>query len=236
MRGCHPGAPEVAFDIIRRLTVSPMRIGVHDPAPSRRPAGPWAGGREPRAVRTGAVRHAGRCHPAIRAGPAAGRPGRGRRRDRRRPAAQRLGGLSPVPLRQLLGQHVLLRGALPGRSSHRPAGEREHLEPEPEHVALRQRGSVHRLPARCGDGRRPRQPERRRGLVSWTRAFSRRSRRPTSFSTRSPPRQLVARARDQRSPGRGAAQDLGRQAPRRAPPRDPTPFARWLRWAARSST
>ena len=87
------------------------------------------------------------------------------------------------------------------------------LEPEPERGALRQPGSVHRLPAGCGDGRRPRQPERRRGLVCG-RALSAGARddQPVSGRTRLPA--TGRRARDQRSPGRGAAQDLDREAAR----------------------
>ena len=114
--------------------------------------------------RPGARGHPGGRDPPRRAHPARCGPGPERHPDRGRPAPERLGLLSPVGLCQLLGQRLLLRGGVPDRSRHRAAHHRQQQQPQPQHLALGQRGPVHRLSPRRRDeggaGRRsrPRRP------------------------------------------------------------------------------
>ena len=152
----------------------------------------WCSWRAPPTARTGAGRHAGRCHPALRAGPARRGPGRRRHRDRRGAAAQRLGGAishpsAPAPPPATFFSEGTARvdpvtgQILSGNST----------QPEPQHIALRQPGSVHRLPARGRDEGRARRPDCRRSLPAWTPASSRRSTTTNQFFDALAARQLV---------------------------------------------
>ena len=93
--------------------------------------------------------HPGRCDPPVRAGPARGGPGRRRRDHRRGPATQRLGGLpSHSVTASSSASDFFSEGAFAGRSGHRAGPQRQHHQPERQHVAFRQHGPLHRLSPR----------------------------------------------------------------------------------------
>jgi hypothetical protein len=156
--------------------------------------------------------HARGRHPAVGAGPAAGGARRRRPGDGRGAAAKRLGSVPSVTHCQLLRQLVLLRGHFPGGSRHRAAAQRKQLEPEPQHLAVGERGPLHRLPPRRREPGGAGEPDRRGGIVrgcavpAGTRhdePVSRRARRPAAGGGTG----------EQRPESRGAAQDVGGQAP-----------------------
>ena len=185
------------------------------------------GGVEPGAPRTGAVRHAGRRDPAVRAGPAAGRPGRGGHRDRQRPAPERLGRLPAHGLGELLGQRLLRRGTprvdpatgqiISGNTSNRSLST--SLSASVDLFTGFRRGA--------GDPGRPGEPGRGRSLVRGRPL-------PAGAHHHQPVPRRAGRGRQlvrvREASVRRAEEQLkivGRQAPGRARPRGPTRCARW---------
>ena len=71
----------------------------------------------------------------------------------------------PSLIRRLLGQRVLLRRGLPRRPRDRTAHQRQHRQPQRQHLALGQPGPVHRVSPRRGDPRGPGRPAGRRRLA-----------------------------------------------------------------------
>ena len=155
--------------------------------------------------------HPGRCDPPVRAGPARGGPGRRGRDHRRGPATERLGGLPSIGHGQLVRQRLLQRGPFAGRPGHRAGHQRQHHQPERQHVALRQHGPLHRLPARRRKPGRQGRADRGGGVADrcpfpagaghHQPVLQRARRRPAGQGTAG-----------ERAARRGAAQGVGQQA------------------------